>query len=168
MMSFGRNSFAVRSIFEVQPLGLAVDAVVPALVDAPREVSFRPVREVPAHRQGHRQYPVARFQEREVDRHVRLRPRVRLDVGAVGAEYLFGALDGKALAHVHVLAAAVVARAGVAFGVLVGEHRPLRVQHRLRDVVLRGDHLELHLLPTHLFPHGVVDLRVHASEFAQH
>ena len=44
-----------------------------------------------------------------------------LDVRVVGAEELFGAVDGELLGDVYVLAAAVVALAGVAFGVFISE-----------------------------------------------
>ena len=56
-----------------------------------------------------------------IDRLVGLRAGVRLHVGVFGAEQLLGAVDGELLGDVDVLAAAVVALAGIAFGVLVGE-----------------------------------------------
>ena len=68
---------------------------------------------------------------------------MRLHVGVVGAEQGLGALDGQLLGLVHVLAAAVVALAGVALGVLVGQHRALRLQHARAGVVLRGDQLDV-------------------------
>ena len=85
---------------------------------------------------------VARLQQREVDGHVGLRAGVRLHVGVLGAEELLGAVDGQRLGDVDELAAAVVALAGVALGVLVGQHRAGRLQHGLADEVLRGDQLE--------------------------
>ena len=48
---------------------------------------------------------------------------------------------------VDIFAAAVIAPAGIALGIFVGQHRALRLQHRLRDDVLRGDQLDLFLLP---------------------
>ncbi len=71
---------------------------------------------------------------------------MRLHVGEVGAEQLLGAIDGELLGDIHVLAAAVVALAGIALGVLVGEHRPLRLEHARARVVLRGDELDVLLL----------------------
>jgi hypothetical protein len=47
-------------------------------------------------------------------------------LAAIGAEQLLDAVDGQLLGHVHVLAAAVVALAGVALGVFVGQLRALR------------------------------------------
>ena len=90
----------------------------------------------------HAEDAVARLEQRVVDGGVRLRAGVRLHVRVLGAEDLLGAVDRELLGHVHVLAAAVVAPARVALGVLVGEHRALAVEHRLRDEVLGRDHLE--------------------------
>ncbi len=68
---------------------------------------------------------VARLQQRVVDGRVRLRARVRLHVGVLGAEQRLGAVDRELLDHVDVLAAAVVALARVALGVLVRQHAAL-------------------------------------------
>ena len=73
---------------------------------------------------------VAGLKGGEEDGGVRLCPGVRLDVGLLGAEQLQQALDGQPLDGIDVLAAAVVPPAGVPFGVLVREHRPLRRHHR--------------------------------------
>ncbi|MCY1464435.1 hypothetical protein D9M71_824580 [compost metagenome] len=67
---------------------------------------------------------------------------MRLDVGELGAEEGLHAIDGQVLCHVHVLAAAVVATARVALGVLVGQHRALGLEHRARRKVLGGDHFQ--------------------------
>ena len=44
------------------------------------------VRQVAAVREVHAEHRVARLEQREVDRHVGLRARVRLHVGVLGAE----------------------------------------------------------------------------------
>jgi hypothetical protein len=80
------------------------------------------VGEVPAMRQRHAEDGVARLQQGQVHGLVGLRARMRLHVGVVGAEQLLAAVDGQLLGHVHVLAAAVVALARIALGVLVGQH----------------------------------------------
>ena len=85
---------------------------------------------------------VARFEQRHVGGVVGLGAGVGLDVGVLGAEQLLGAVDRQLLGDVDLLAAAVVAAAGVALGVLVGQHRADRVEHRLGHEVLRGDHLQ--------------------------
>ena len=51
---------------------------------------------------------------------------------------------------VDVLAAAVVALAGIAFGILVGQHGAGCIEHGLRDDVLRRDQLDLMLLAAEL------------------
>ena len=95
-----------------------------------------------------------------VDGVVGLRARVRLDVGVLGAEQLLGAVDRELLGDVDELAAAVVALARVALGVLVGEHRALAVEHRLRHEVLRRDHLERRLLAVELVLEHLGDLGI--------
>ena len=76
----------------------------------------------------------------------------------LGAEQLLGAVDRELLGDVDVLATAVVALARVALGVLVGEHRALGLEHRHRDEVLRGDHLERVLLALELESQHLGDL----------
>ena len=96
------------------------------------------------------QHRVARLQRREIDGHVGLRAAVRLHVGVLGAEQLLGPVDGQLLDDVDVLAAAVVAPAGIALGVLVGQHAAGGLHHGGAGVVLAGDHLQAVLLALHL------------------
>ena len=81
---------------------------------------------------------------------VRLRARVRLHVGKAAAEQLLGAIDGELLDDVDVLAAAVVAATGIAFGVLVGQHAAGGFEDGLGDDVLGRDQLDLVLLAVKL------------------
>ena len=48
-----------------------------------------------------------------------------------------------ALGDVDILAAAIVAPARIALGILVGQHRALRLEHGPADDVLAGDQLDL-------------------------
>ena len=105
--------------------------------------------------------PLPGLEQRVVDGGVRLRPGVRLRVHVLRTEERLGAVDRELLADVHPLAAAVVAPAGVALGVLVGEHRALAFEHRERHEVLRGDHLERALLAVKLAAQDLRDLGVH-------
>ena len=66
---------------------------------------------------------VAGLQRGEEHGLVGLRAGVRLHVGGLGVEQLLGALDRDLLDDVDELAAAVVALARIALGVLVGELR---------------------------------------------
>ena len=54
------------------------------------------------------------------------------------AEKLLGPVYRELLCHVHVLAATVIALARIALRVLVGQHRALAVEDRLRHEVLRA------------------------------
>ena len=76
--------------------------------------------------------------------------RVRLHVGEAALEELLGALDRQRLGLVDELAAAVVAVAGIALRVLVGEHGAGGLEHGARDEVLRRDQLDLVLLASEL------------------
>ena len=119
------------------------------------------MRQVAAVGQVHAQDPVTGLEHAEVGGHVGLRARVRLDVDVLGArEQRQGALLGEPLDDVHELAAAVVALARQALGVLVGEPRALRLEHGLGDIVLAGDELDLPALPLALAEHRIPELGV--------
>ena len=97
-------------------------------------------------------------------RGVGLRAGVRLDVGVPGAEQGLDPVDRELLDHVNVLAAAVVALARVALGVLVGQHRTLRLHHGLGGVVLRGDHFQAVTLAGQLGVDLRGDLRIQRGQ----
>ena len=138
----------------VDPLRLAIDAVRVDLVQPAGEVDRRAVGEVAAVGEVHAQDPVAGLEDAEVGGHVRLRAGVRLDVDVLGArEQGQRPLLGERLGDVHVLAAAVVALAGQALGVLVGEPRALRLHDRGERVVLARDELDLVVLAVALLDH---------------
>src|SRR6185503_6630691 len=65
---------------------------------------------------------------------------------------------------VDLLAAAVVAPAGIALGILVGQHRARRLEHGARDDVRRGDQLDLLLLAVQLALQHRVDRRIGLGE----
>ena len=135
-------------------------------VQLAREVQRVAVRQMAAVRQVHAEDRVAGLQQREIHGHVRLRAGVRLYVGVLGAEERLGARDGCALDHVDVLAAAVVAAAGIAFGVLVREHRAGRVEDGTADEILGRDQLEAGVLAVQLAADRLLDLRVGLHERA--
>lgn len=76
------------------------------------------MRQVPAVRELHAEHGIAGLEEGQVHGQVGRRSRVRLHIGVLGAEQGLGALDGQALDLVDDLLALVVARAGIAFGIL--------------------------------------------------
>ena len=71
---------------------------------------------------------------------------MRLHIGKTATEQLLGALDRQPLCDIDEFAATVIAAAGIALGVFVGQQRTLHFEHRLRDDVLAGDQLDLRLL----------------------
>ena len=86
---------------------------------------------------------IAGLQQRQEHRLVHLAAGIRLHIGKLRAEQLLGALDRQRLGDVDPFAAAVIALARIALGILVGHHRALRFQHRAADDVFRRDQLDL-------------------------
>jgi hypothetical protein len=89
---------------------------------------------------------------------------VRLYVRVLGAEERLRAVDRRLLDLVDDLAAAVVALAGVALGVLVRRNAPDRLEDARPGEVLRGDELDLAALPLELLAQERSDLRVDLDE----
>ncbi len=148
------------SIIEVS----GFDAVGDDVVEAAREVDLHAVREVSALVERETEERVAGAGDRVQDGRVRRRARVRLDVGELGAEERLRALDRELLGDVDLFAAAVVAAARVALGVLVREHRALRLQDRDGHEVLGRDHLEVAALTLELALEHLGDLGVDLGE----
>ena len=125
------------------------------------------MREVAAVLQRHAEHGVARIEQRKVDRQIRLRAGMWLDVGVIRMEQRLGALDGERFHHVHIRAAAVVPLAGIALGILVRQHAAHRRHHRRRGEVFRGDQLQIALLALqlarHCLRHGRVMFRDEAE-----
>ena len=95
------------------------------------EVHRAAVGQMAAMREVHPEHGVPRFQYREIDRHIGLRSGMGLDIGMVGAEKLLCPLNGQVLDNVHMVAAAVIALAGVAFRIFIGQNRALSLQNSL-------------------------------------
>ena len=153
----------LRLLFQrivVDALCLFVHAIGDDVEVLARHVDGAAVREVSAVREIHAHVGVAGRKQREEHRHVRLCARVRLHVDIACAEQLFRTLDGKRLNDVDALAAAVVALARVALGVLVREHASLRLHDRVAHDVLRSDQLKLVTLARKLRLQRRSDLRI--------
>ena len=93
---------------------------------------------------------------------------MRLHVGVLGAEQLLGAVAGQVLDDVGEFAAAVIALAGIAFGVLVGEDAAGGFEHRFGGEVLAGDQFELRVLALGFVLDGLVNFGVDFGESAGH
>ena len=127
-----------------------------------------PVRQMPAVGQIEPQNRIAGRTQRHIGRRVGLRAGVRLHVHMLRAEEPLGAVARQVLHHIGELASAVVALAGIALGVLVGEDRARRLQHRAADKVLRGDHLQPLVLAQNLLLNLAGNLRVRDGKGCTH
>lgn len=136
-----------------QPGG-GVDAVLHGVVQLAGEADAGAVGQVPAVGQAHAQHGVTGIEQRQVHGRIRLAAGVRLHVGIIGAEQLFGAVDGQLLDFIHMFAAAVIALARIAFGVLVGQAAALGLHHTLAGVVLGGNQLDVIFLALIFGIHG--------------
>ena len=130
----------------VDRLGFFGHAVRNDLVSLAGKIQMMPVREVPAVRQIQSENRIARLQHRGVGFHVGLRPGMRLHVGMLGAKKLLGAVARQVLDDIGKLAAAVIAFAGISFGILIGKHRASCFEHGFADEVFRGNQFQSFVL----------------------
>ncbi len=131
--------FALGNLFElvvVDDLGILADAVAGDAVQLAGKIQLVAVGEVAAMRQVEAEDGIAGLNNGHVGGGVGLRAGVRLHVRVLGAEELFGAVARQIFHHVGILAAAVVALAGVALRIFIGEDGTGRLQHRLADKIL--------------------------------
>ena len=150
----------VLDLVEIDAAGLRVDAVGEAVVDLAGQVDLGAVRQVAAVGQIHADDGVARLEHGHIGREVGLCAGVRLHVGVFCAEKLLGTVNGDLLDDVDHFAATVVALAGVALGIFVGQHAAHRRDDRRGGDVLRRDQLDVALLPLVFRLHLQCDLGV--------
>ena len=118
------------------------------------------VRQMAAVREVHTHDRVAGVEHRKVDRHVRLRAGMRLDVGMLCAKELLRAVAGQILHDVHILASAVIALARIALRIFIGQVRAHRGEHCVADEVLRSDQLDVLVLTGELVVHRRAQLGI--------
>ena len=163
----GLRSWASRSTSAMSTQVVVLGHVVGGdVVQLAGEVQLHPVREMAAVRQGQSEDGVAGCQQRGHHRGVGLGARVWLHIGEVRAEQALEPVDGELLGDVDVFAAAVVPPAGIALGVLVGQHGTLRLHHRQRREVLAGDHLEGALLTDQLVGDRAVNFGIQRARLS--
>ncbi|OEI67447.1 molybdenum cofactor biosynthesis enzyme [Curtobacterium sp. ER1/6] len=144
--------------------GLRVDAVRHGVVDAAGEVELHAVGQVAAVGELETEDGVAGGGDGVQDGGVRAGAGVRLHVRVRSAEEGLRAVDGELLGDVDELAAAVVALARVALGVLVRQDGALRLEDGARHEVLGRDHLEGVALATELVLQDRGDLGIDLGE----
>ena len=116
--------------------------------------------QVAARGKTHAHDRLARLDEGEQHRLVRLRARMGLDVGEFAIEELLGTVDCELFDFIHILATAVVAAPRITFGVFVRQKGSDRIEHGLRNDVLRCDELDLVLLSLSLPLDGAPNRRI--------
>jgi hypothetical protein len=107
---------------------------------------------------------VARLQQGEEYALIGLAAGIGLHIGKRAAEQLTGPFDCQLLGDIDELAPAVIALAGIAFGIFVGHHRALRFQHGAGNDVLGSDELDLIALATELQLHRLEQCRIGISK----
>jgi len=127
----------------VDQFGVRMKSVRNHLEPLAADVDRRAVGEVTAVRQRHAENLVARLQRREEHRLIRLRTGMRLHIGGLRPEQFFNPVDRELLGDIDEFAAAVIAFAGIALGVFIGELRPLSGHHHRARVILRRDQLDV-------------------------
>ena len=145
---------------EVDPLGVLVDPVGDYVVELAREIDRGAVGEMPSVGEVHGQDGVARLENGEVDGHVRLGPRMGLDIHVVAAEELLRPVPGEVLRPVHHVAAAVIPGMGVPFRILVGHNRPHGGEDSPGDEIFRCYEFDAVPLPLELVGDGAENFRV--------
>ena len=131
-----------------------------------RKVDGRTVGEMAAVGEVHAQDRVADVAEREIDRLIGLCARVGLHIGMLGAKQLAGTAAGDLLDNIDTLAAAVVALAGVALSILVGQNRPHRREDRGGDDVFARNQFDIAALAFKLLLHGGADFWIAGADKA--
>lgn len=89
---------------------------------------------------------------------------MRLHVGKSCTKQGFSPFNGQSFHLVHFHTATVVAAAGVAFGVFVGQHTALRLQNSLGGHVFAGDQLNPILLAGQLCGNGGRNVRIRLGQ----
>ena len=117
-------------LLHVDPAVVFAHAVLNRVEPLARQVGRGAVGEMPAGRERQAENRISGLAEREIDRGVGLGAGMRLHVGEAATEQRLGPFDGEGFGDVDEFAPAVVAPAGIAFGILVGQHGARRLQHR--------------------------------------
>ena len=118
------------------------------------------MRQMPPVIQPHPHHRIPRLQQREIRRHIRLRPAVRLHVGVFRPEQLLRPLNRQRLHRVRLLAAPIIPPPRIPLGILVADHARPRLQHRPAGIILRRDQHNRLALPPILIRQRPGHLRV--------
>ena len=143
---------------------VGVDTVKDEVIVLAGHVHGRAVGQMTALRQIHAHDGIAQIQQSKINCQIGLCTGVGLNIGIFCAEQLAGTLDGNVLHLVHIDTAAIVALAGQALGVLVGQDAAHCGHDGGRDDVLAGDQFNVLALTVQLAIHGCSQLRINGID----
>ncbi len=132
------------------------------------EIQMVAVSQVAAVRQVEAQDGVTGLQHRRIGRLIGLRSGMGLHVNVLGAEQFFGPVARQIFNDIDELAAAVIALAGVALGVLVGQDAASGFEHGFGSEIFARDQFQLRALALCLMTDGVVNFGVHFGQRPRH
>ena len=154
-------------LVEVDQMRFGVHAILHRVEPLAAHRRARAVGQVAAGIEAQSHDRVAGLGQRQHHCAIRLRARMRLDVGEAAAEQLLRAIDRQLLHLVRRMAALIIALPRIALGIFVGENRSLRLEHRLGDDVLAGDQFDLVLLALEFVLHAGEHRRVGLGKTAR-
>ena len=132
------------------------------------KIQMMAVSEVSAVSQVQSEDSVAGLQHGGECFHVGLRAGMGLYVGVLRAKKFLGTLPRQLLHHIGKLASAVVAFAGIAFSIFIGEDRTHGFEHSLADKILGGDQFQAFMLTADFVIDSGGHLRICFVERAGH
>ena len=109
---------------------------------------------------AHTHQRITGLQQRQLNSHIGLCTGVGLHIGKFCTKQLLGALDTQAFQFIHEVAAAIVALAGQALSIFIGQNGTHSGDHRRGCKVLGSNQLDAILLTVQFPPHHCSDLRV--------
>ncbi len=130
------------NLIEIEAVGIAGDTVGDEVIEHAGDVQLHAVREMTAVGEVETEDGVTGLDRGKIDSEIGLTAGVRLHVDVLGAEKLLGAVAGEVFDLVDKLATAVIATAGIAFGIFVGKHAAGSLHDGGADVVFASDEFE--------------------------
>ena len=125
----------------VDATGSFIEVIADGIEHETAEVHGRTVAEVTTMAEVESHEGIAGFETRHEDRHVRLCAGVRLHIDVLGVIEHLKTIARDILRDIHYLAASVVTMAGIALGVLIGQHAAHGFHHLITHEILTRDQL---------------------------
>ena len=142
----------VEKRIEINLCGLFINTILLGIEPFAGQVRRGAMGQVTTCGKRHAEDRVTRLQQRQEHSLVCLCAGMWLHIDESSTKQLFRTLDGKCLDNVDMLAATIIAAAGIALGIFVGQNRALRLENTGADDVLGCNHLDLVLLADQLMP----------------